>query len=92
MYYAIIIVTNLACVRIYKHSKELQIMEKYGVETTADKTASSVTRCPKCGSVAESHGWVHKCPQHGTEAFEDEVSRTEERSGQLDHSSQSSND
>lgn len=53
-------------------------MEKLGVETDSEKTASEGRTCPKCGQDVIRRGAVVKCPTHGTKPFEHERAQTGE--------------
>lgn len=69
-------------VRFFKsHALKRQIeeihMEKYGVDEKTrlpeflEKEAGEGSTCPKCGTRVERHGRILKCPQCGTEPFEE---------------------
>jgi hypothetical protein len=49
------------------------IMEKYGVDESADQDKlekQAAEGCPICGRKPEKHGKVLMCPVHGSEPFE----------------------
>jgi nucleoid DNA-binding protein len=52
--------------------KKEKVMEKYGVDETADENLEkqATDGCPVCGGKVERHGKVLTCAAHGTEPWE----------------------